>query len=281
MLNGPDPGRNDLQPPDASTEFDRTTRIQPQGDGTSGRFDVELGEGWSSLIGVHGGYLAAIAVRGAEAVVADRPVRTLTTSFLRPGRVGPATLAVDEVRHGRSITTLVAELYQDERLLTTTRLTLVAEQGGLEWASPDVDVIAAPEDCVAVQPLPGVAHFEQAEGVLDPAGVPFTGGDRARVAGYIRPLGNRPVDAAWLAMAVDWFPPPAFVRVDPPTGGVSVDLTTHIHRPRPRNTDQGWLAASFGVETSTGGLAVEHGWIAEPDGALIAESFHTRWTALR
>ncbi len=75
----------------------------------------------------------------------------------------------------------------------------------------------------------------------------------------MRPLEARAVDAAWLAMATDWFPPPAFVRLAPPTGGVSIDLTTHIHRRGLMLAADEWLAGAFEIEDSTGGLAVEHG----------------------
>jgi hypothetical protein len=76
-------------------------------------------------------------------------------------------------------------------------------------------------------------------------------------------------------MACDWLPPPALVRLPPPAGTVSVDLITHIHRTLP--TTDGWLTASFEIDAASGGLAVEHGRIASPDGLLLAESFHTRW----
>lgn len=122
-------------------------------------------------------------------------------------------------------------------------------------------------------------HFDQADALLNPSSVPFSGGARAIVRGYIRPLQRRPIDAAWLSMASDWFPPPAFVRVDPPTGGISVDLVTHVHRTLPEFEDE-WLAVSFEIDTSTGGLATEHGRIALLDGTLLAESIQTRWTAV-
>jgi len=100
------------------------------------------------------------------------------------------------------------------------------------------------------------------------------------VRGYLRPLEGDRVDSAWLAMATDWFPPPAFVRLEPPTGGVSVDLTTHVHRPEVTLADDEWLVGRFEVETSSAGLAVERGVIATTDGTLVAESFQTRLTAV-
>lgn len=260
-----------------ATEFDRTTAVVPI-HGRPGEFAVKLDAGWSSLVGVHGGYMCAIAVRGAEALAEGRSVRTLTTSFLRTGQVGPATLSVRAVRTGRSMTTMLAELVQDGRLLTTSRLTLLAERSGVEWTVPAPLDLPVPEECV---PMDGgrVSHFDRVEGFIDPRSLPFSGGDRAMVRGYLRPLEPRPVDGAWLAMATDWFPPPAFVRLEPPTGGVSIDLTTHIHQPHVVLGDDDWLTGAFEIETSAAGLAVEHGRIAERDGTLVAESFQTRLTA--
>lgn len=260
------------------TDFDRATTLSPV-DGRPGELTTSLDSGWSSLVGVHGGYLAALAVRGAQAIVPDRAVRTLTTSFLHAGRVGPASLTVSELRRGRSVSTVTADARQDGHLVTTTRLTMFTERSGVEWSAALPQELPPVEDCVPVNPPTDVAHFHRAEGLLDPSSVPFSGGARATVRGYVRPLETQVVDAAWLAMATDWFPPPAFVRVAPPTGGISVDLTTHLHRPSLVLDEDEWLTGWFEIVTSTGGLAVEHGRIADCQGRLVAESFHTRLTA--
>lgn len=260
------------------TDFDRTTASAPI-DGRPGWFSVALDAGWSSLVGVHGGYMCAIAVRAAESLAPDRTVRTVTTSFLRAGQAGPATVSVHQVRRGRSLSTMVADLHQDGQLLTTSRLTLLTDRTGVEWTATPRGDLPPPERCVPVDPPPGIAHFGRVDAVIDPTSLPFSGGDRARVRGYLRPLEPRPVDAAWLAMAADWFPPPAFVRLAPPTGGISIDLITHIHQPSVVLGDDEWLTGSFEVETSSAGLAVEHGRIGRRDGRVVAESLQTRLTA--
>jgi acyl-CoA thioesterase len=265
----------ELKQADALSDFDRTTTVVPTD--RHGEFEVDLDAGWSSLVGVHGGYLCALAVRSAEALAPDRTVRTITTSFLRTAQVGPATLTARELRRGRSMSTVVTELHQDGRLLLTSRLTSLTRREGVEWRNPVHLGLPARERCVPMEPG-RVSHFERVDGLLDPDALPFSGRERAMVRGYLRPLEGRRVDAAWLAMATDWFPPPAFVRLEPPTGGVSVDLTTHLHRPdRALGRDE-WLLGSFQVDDSTQGLAVEHGVIAAEDGTLIAESFQTRLT---
>jgi acyl-CoA thioesterase len=267
----------------AATDFDRTTALRPvDGDGpdrVTNNFAVDLDASWSSLIGVHGGFLVAIAVRGAERAATGRGVRTVTTSFLRAAQIGPARLEVREIRRSRSLSTVVADLFQDEHLVTTSRITLAEERSGIEWSSPAPLPVPAPEDCVPVAPPERVEHLLRVDARLDPGSLPFTAGPRAVIRGHLRPFGTRHVDAPWLAMASDWFPPPAFVRVDPPTGGVSIDLTTHLHQPQIDLDEDEWLVGEFEIVTSTGGLAVEHGRIARRDGTLVSESFQTRWTA--
>jgi acyl-CoA thioesterase len=260
------------------TDFDRTIALVATAQ--AGEFDVELDPGWSSLVGIHGGYMSALTVAAAETLAgADRTVRTITTSSLRTGRPGPATVAGDIVRSGRTITTATAQVAQAGKTLLTSRLTLVTAQHGVEWNEPAAIDVLPIEQCIAIDSE--VGHFDMADGRLDPRSVPFTDGERAKVSGYVRPLEPRVVDSAWLAMASDWFPPPAFVRLAPPTGGVSIDLTTHIHRPGLTLGDDEWLLAEFAVDNSTGGLAVEHGRITLADGTVVAESMQTRLTSQR
>ena len=258
------------------SEFDRTTAVQPAD--RPGVFSIELDPGWSSLVGVHGGYLCAVAVRGAEAVAPDRVVRTLTTSFLRTADVGPATVEVHEVRRGRTMSTVTVEVVQHDRTVLASRMTMLTPRAGVEWSAPEPIDLPPRNECVRMAG-DRVSHFDRVDGLLDPASLPFSGGARASVRGYLRPLDTRRVDSAWLAMASDWFPPPAFVRLEPPVGGVSVDLTTHIHRPELELGDDEWLTGSFSIDTSTGGLAVEHGTIRTAEGVMVAESFQTRLTA--
>lgn len=260
----------------APTDFDRTTAVVPTDDAR--RYDLELSDGWTALVGTHGGYLAALTSNVAEAFVPGRSVRTVTTTFLRPGHGGPATARATTVRHGRTISTVVVDLEQDGRTMATSRLTLVPPVTGTEWRTPVIFDLPPPSECSRIQERSSSEHFNRVDGYLDPSSLPFSDGERAMVQGYMRPIEPRPIDAAWLAMATDWFPPPAFVRVAPPLGGISIDLTTHVHRTIA--TDQyDWLAARFEIDTRSAGLAVEHGRICTLDGTVLAESFQTRWFA--
>ncbi len=237
-----------------------------------------LDPAWSSLRGMHGGHLVGRSVQAAADELAGRDVRTVTTAFLRPGMPGDATATVTPVRHGRSLSVVTVDLMQDGALVATTRITATTLMAGTDWDHTVAPDLPPRTECVPIQPPPDVRHFDHLEAVLDPRHVPFSHGRLARVAGYVRPIGANTPDAAWMTMLLDWFPPAAFTRVDPPTGGVSVDFTVHLHRPLRPLAPHEWLGAEFRTDVSVGGLALEHGRVFDPDGALLAESFHTRYT---
>jgi hypothetical protein len=259
------------------TLFDATTALVPSA--RPGQFAAHLDDAWASLIGVHGGYLAAINIAAAQAVVGDRPVRTVTTSFMRPARTGPAEIDVEVVRRGKSISNLTVTLSQAGKGVVVSHVTAadVVESTSWELLS-DLDLPSL-DDCVPITPPPGISHFDHAIARLDPVDLPFSHGPRARVAGYMRPIDARPIDAPWLGMALDWFPPASFTRIDPPAGGISISYTIHIHRTLDQLGDDEWLGGIFRADISAGGIALEKGMLVDPAGRVLAESFHTRWTA--
>ncbi len=243
------------------------------------QFTVDLDPAWSSLVGIHGGYLVALAIKAAQEHASDRPIRTVTTNFLRPGQVGPAEVAVEVVRRGRSITTLTVTLSQSSKAVVVSHVTAADAVESTSWEQiPELDLPAI-EDCVPIAPPPGVSHFEHGVALLDPSDLPFSHGPLARVAGYVRPSEPRPIDAAWLGMALDWFPPASFSRIDPPAGGISISYTVHVHRTLAELGAGEWLGGIFHADISAGAIALEKGLITDPSGRALAESFHTRWTA--
>jgi hypothetical protein len=183
------------------------------------------------------------------------------------------------VREGRSITNLTVTLSQLSKPVVVSHVTAADAVESTVWETfPALDLPAI-EQCVPIAPPPGVGHFDHGVAVLDPADLPFSHGPRARVAGYMRPIEPRPIDAPWLGMALDWFPPASFTRIDPPAGGISINYTIHIHRTLPWLGGDEWLGGIFRADISAGGIALEKGMITDLSGRVLAESFHTRWTA--
>jgi acyl-CoA thioesterase len=241
--------------------------------------DIALPSRWSSLRGVHGGYLASQAVVAVEPFLAGRTIRTLATSFLRPSAVGEADIDVRILREGRTLATYDVTLFQAERPVVVTRLTASLPVVGLAWDDDPGTDVPPLDQCIEVTPPADIRHFDHARVRFDPQRRPFTRERPAAIAGWMQPVEPVAIDAAWLAMALDWFPPSPSSRVAPPIGGVSVDYTVHLHHVPgvPLRPDE-WLAGSFRADVSSGGLAVERGRLHDQQGRLLAESFHTRWT---
>jgi|GEM_PF-3570849 len=260
------------------TAFQPTTQLMPD-DRQSGQFSIDLDGAWSSLVGMHGGYLVAVVIAAAGKVAGDRPIRTVTTNFLRPAFAKPATVKVDVVRTGRSVTNLAVTLTQAAKIVLISQVIAADAGESTAWDTSAHLDLRPIEECVPITPPDGIGHFAHGVALLDPADLPFSHGSRARVAGHMRPIEPGPIDASWLAMALDWFPPASFTRIDPPAGGVSISYTVHVHRTLDRLADDEWLGGIFQADISVEGIALEKGLIADPTGRILAESFHTRWTA--
>jgi hypothetical protein len=274
MLQSPEP----TIVTERETVFDATTRLVPDVL-RPGQFSIDLDSAWSSLVGMHGGYLVAVAIAAAGKVAGDRPIRTVTTNFLRPAFAKPAIVSVHIARTGRSVTNLAVTLTQAAKTVLISQV-IAAEAGeSTTWDTSARLDLRPIEQCVPITPPDGIGHFAHGVALLDPADLPFSHGPRARVAGYMRPIEPRPIDASWLGMALDWFPPSSFTRIDPPAGGISISYTIHVHRTLDRLADDEWLGGIFHADISAGGIALEKGLITDPAGRILAESFHTRWTA--
>ena len=84
------------------SHFDRATALEPVAEG---RFAGVLSEDFWVQSEPNGGYLAAIALRGATAIVADdeRAPRSLHVRFLSAPKAGEFALHAEVVRSGRSM----------------------------------------------------------------------------------------------------------------------------------------------------------------------------------
>jgi len=248
-----------------------------------GRWRGELGERWLSLVGIHGGYTAAVASRAVAEAIDDpaRPLRTLSAQFLRSPRPGPVEVDVVIERRGRTMVFASARVHQHDRTLVLVRTTSAGAAAGLVY-----------DDAVRDRPRPAappagaerfgidspVRHFHQVEVVMDPDVVPFSGQGNARLAAWLRPLDGGPVDAAWLVMASDVLPPASFARTAGPTRAATLDYTVHLPVADPAAHvgpgDHVFLDCRSPLAAD--GMAVEDGVLWGPDGTVLAVSRQTR-----
>ena len=265
----------------SSTVFDATTMLVPDVL-QPGQFDVYLDPVWASLIGLHGGYLAAVAIKAAQIVAGDdRPVRTATTSFLRPVVAGPATSAVEVVRTGRSITNLTVTLYA---VVTRSRRQPRHRCGrrveSTSWETVRELDLPPIERCVPIEPPPGIGHFDHGVALLDPSDLPFSP-RTARPCGRLHATDRVATNRCAVARHGSRLVSAGVVQSrSTRRSAASASATRCTSTARSTSSMTGeWLGGSFHADISAEGMALEKGLIVDPAGRILAESFHTRWTA--
>jgi acyl-coenzyme A thioesterase PaaI-like protein len=242
------------------------------------RYEADLAASWSSLSGIHGGYLAAVAARAMTEAVADRQLalRTLTATFLRRTDVGSATVAVEVLRDGRALTTLRAAVEQGEATTAVFHGTFAAALDGPAFQRPS---LARPDPAHRrrFEAPERVRHFDNLVIDLDRRWYPFDGGPVARLAGWLTPRTPRPIDSPWLVMAADVLPPATFVTSTQPAGGMTLDYAITILADPADVTDQ-TLVIACESELAAAGMAVERCvlWSGED---VVATATQTRFTA--
>ena len=200
------------------------TRVAP------GSFTAELHERWSSLVGIHGGYTAAIVANAMTAAVDDpsRALRSFATQFASIPRPGPVDIDVTVERTGKSMTTTSARLRQEGSVLQVAHAASSTTRPGLTYDDHVRPREADPGDTPLFTSSGGVGHFQNADVRLDPDTVLFGGGHEAHVAAWLRPLGGEPVTAAWLVAMCDLLPPAVFSRTTGPVAAATIEYVVHL-----------------------------------------------------
>ena len=246
------------------------------------RWRADLAERWSSLVGIHGGYVAAIASRAVDEAVGDprRPVRTLSAQFLRALRPGPVEIGVTIERRGQTMVFASARVHQGHR---TSMLVRTTSAGGSANSLDYDDHRPRPRPARPPRATPRflaepVRHFEQVEVVMDPDVVPYSGGGAAWLAAWLRPLDDEPVDTAWLIAACDILPPASFSMTAGPTRAATLDYTVHLPLADPslRVSPGTYVYLDCRSPRAADGMAVENGELWGPDGTVLAVSRQTR-----
>jgi len=249
----------------------------------SGRYVATLAPAWTSMVGIHGGYVAAIAAQAIVTTVdEDRSLRSLNVQFVRPPNAGQIAIDVDVVNVGRSMTFARATVLQEGNPVLVAAAVAGSPRGGLEFDDlPRAAHVgrAVPGDAERFTgPNPG-QHFEQLELRLEPGLTLFGGNDVARVAGWIRPLDiDERVTNPWLVCAADFMPPSMVFRTDRPVNAASVDFSIQLlcRDPAAAISPGEYIYAEMRSSISADGLSVEDGTLWSPAGQLLATSRQLR-----
>jgi acyl-CoA thioesterase len=245
-------------------------------------YQASLSSTWASMIGIHGGYVAAITAEAiAQTLDPDRTLRSLDTQFIRPPKPGRLDVTVEIINSGRTTTFARATAVQNDKPVLTTTAVAGTDRDGLHF-----DELLRPANA-ATQPPPTTPrftgpepglHFEQLDFRLEPGLTIFGSHHKARVAGWLRPLEpSTPVTIPWLICAADFMPPSMVFRTDKPVQAASIDFTVQILQHPTTLVPQGaYIYLETQATVSTQGYTVEDGTLWAPDGTILATSRQLR-----
>jgi acyl-CoA thioesterase len=244
-------------------------------------YEADLPEAWVALQGVHGGFVASLATRAVEAALDDpsRTLRAATFGLLRGLRPERATFHVEEIRLGRALATYHVTVSQDDGPPSIlARCHLSPPWDGIAFSDLEPPMLTPPNDAVRLRAPNHVGHVHHLPTLVHPATTMFAGAPSARWLAWTRPTSPDRVDAAWLTMLGDYFPPAVTVRNTGPSRAVTIEYAIQLHTSGHdvRLGPDEHLACTMHAAHASAGFAVEDGTIWMPDGTLLATTRQTR-----
>lgn len=250
-----------------------------------GEFSAQIQSGWLVGGGVNGGYLLAIigsAIRQTLTEAGQPDPFTISAYYLSATRPGPATVRVDVVRSGGTVSTVSATLSQEVDGARVERIRALASFGSLAKIDDgQVLTTATPPELPPVQEchLTSDAPPEFKEFVpmldrfamyLDPACAGWVvdkPSGRGMIQGWFKLVDDRPIDAIALLTVVDTLPPVTF-ELGMPGWAPTLELTAHVRcEPAP-----GLLRIKHETRNFAHGFFEEDCEVWDSAGRLVAQS---------
>ena len=237
-----------------------------------GRWQGRLSERWNIGAGINGGYLASFVLSAMRSESPAPDPLTMTVHYVQRPAPGPALVATELVRAGRTHATVEARLDQDGGAVAAALATFGRWRGPTPIDfQPETPAVPDPESCVELDKpsAPEMTFLDRFRyRVASPEDHVFersTPG-RARSGGWIR-LVDRDLDALAVPLVMDAWPPAIFSTFLG-GGAPTIELTVHWRR-RPRTT---WHLAQFASRLLAGGYVEEDGELWDQEGRLVAQS---------
>lgn len=249
--------------------------VTPRANGAG--YDATLDPGWNIGPVPNGGYSGSLVLRAILDVATDPDPLTVTAHYIRPVFAGDMTIAVTQLRQGRTQSLFDAVATQNGKEVIHMR----AVCGDLPSITGATIMAAGPDDlarssCIRRLRQPGEEwppdFYSMVDIHIGPRVMDLYGAERrvsdAVVDGWIRHHEPTPTGTADIFLFADAFPPPIFMTGYGPDRVPTIELTVHF-RARPSSD---WVQAKFSSPTVSNGLLTEDGELWNEQGQLLALS---------
>jgi acyl-CoA thioesterase len=258
-------------PQQAMTTFDRATALSSL---AVGRFGGVISEEFWVQVGPNGGYLTAIALRGAAAIVPEpsRLPRSIHVRFLSPPRAGGFELHASEIRRGRSMTTVGVRMDQEGKTFLEASACFSEPFSPIQFQDARMPEALALE---AGEPLPKLIPLNHHYDLVRAIGGALRTNPQARTGGYLRFSEPRPIDTLALAALWDAWPPAVFARAIEQRfrGAVPTVEASCFFRAPSRVVPAGeHVLMKVESTTASDGFVEEDAELWSQDGVLLAQS---------
>lgn len=257
-----------------SSHFDRDTALVPLP--AAGRYAGNISRDFWVQAGPNGGYLAAIALRGASFLVDEpaRAPRSLHARYLSAPQAGPFELVAEVVRKGRSMTTVAVRMQQEGRDFVHASACFSEGFSGIAFQDCAMPEARPLEQSTAIEKRIPLNHRYD---MWHAVGGELRESSRAVTGGWIRFADPRPIDVLALAALWDAWPPAVFARAMEqrfrgavPTVEVSVYFRRRV--PLPDGAAGAYVLLRSESTMADEGITEESAEIWSAGGLLLAQS---------
>lgn len=251
-------------------------------EGDNGRYRGTLSRDWE-IWGPNGGYVAAVALRGAGLASRLRRPAAVVGHFLSVAEFGDVDLEVTTLRAAKRAESLRVSMTQSARPIFEALVWVVGEVGGLEHDAAVMPPVPLPANLKAIEDLVPAAELQQRHRFwnnFDARPIDFVPWSERQPGAPVwsewyrfLPSGvwDDPfVDAARSLLLIDTMGWPAACRAHPHESGYvapSLDVNAQFHRLAPGCE---WLLAEAVAPVAADGLIGGQARVWSSDGRLLA-----------
>lgn len=244
--------------------------------------EVIIGSQWSQGRACYGGLMAALMYQAMTAKVSDRPVRSLSITFVGPAEpLVPIDFQVEVLREGRAVTSLLGRAVQKGQVTTVMQASFgLARESAITVSAVPVAPMKSLEQSTPLPYIEGLTpeYIGQIDMRWGIGAMPFSGTPVAGIGGWMQLRGEtreQPVDEAVLLVLADAWPPATLPWLSRPAPGSSLTWTIEFVQPLPALSTAQWCRYQAVIEHARDGYGHTAAALWNPDGQLMALSRQT------